>query len=209
MRTLFCLLVLATAASGCRQANLLPFYNTPDFTPEWVNPSLSYANIHTISDFNFVDQHGKQVSEKTFAGKIYIADFFFTACPGICKRLTSNLCEVQKVFSKDNDILLISHSVTPEADNVSRLSAYATDFGVQYDKWYLVTGDRKSIYRIARESYFADEDMGVKKDENDFLHTENVLLIDRHRRIRGVYKGTSALQIQDLIHDVKILEQEE
>ncbi len=149
------------------------------------------------------------VTEKTFAGKIYVADFFFTSCPGICKRLTTNLTLVQTAFKDDDKVLLLSHSVTPETDNVDRLQQYAVSYGVIKNKWHLVTGSREQIYGIARNAYYADEDMGVKKNSSDFLHTENILLIDKHRRIRGVYKGTSVKDVNDLIADIKTLELEE
>jgi protein SCO1/2 len=186
----------------------LPFYTTADFTPHWMSDSDSFKNIHSIPSFSFIDQNGKTITDKTFDDKIYIADFFFTTCPGICKKLTTNLTTVQKEFANDNNVLILSHSVTPDADSVSRLKEYAKQYGVISNKWYLVTGNKDSIYNIARQSYFADEDMGFQKNANDFLHTENMLLIDKHKRIRGIYKGTSPLEIQDMIKDIKLLQQE-
>ncbi len=156
-----------------------------------------------------MDQYGEIITEKTFEGKIYVADFFFTSCPGICKRLATHLKIVQDSFRTDNHILLLSHSVTPESDSVLRLKQYANAFGAIRGKWYLVTGKREALYSIARQSYFADEDMGMKMNSRDFLHTENMLLIDKHRRIRGVYKGTALNDINNLIADIKVLETEE
>jgi protein SCO1/2 len=199
------------ATVGKQVAGKLPFYNTADFTPQWIEPSSAgYKEIHTIPSFQFINQDGDKVSDKTVAGKIYVANFFFTSCPGICKRLTGNLTLVQTAFKNDAQVLLLSHSVTPETDSVARLRQYARNYGVISHKWHLLTGSREQIYQIARESYFADEDMGeVRRGPNDFLHTENVLLIDKHKRIRGVYKGTSVRDINDLIADIKILEQED
>ncbi len=198
------------AAKPEKEARVLPFYISADFTPLWISRSSpAYDSIHTIPSFQFTDQDGKEVTEKNFSSKIYVADFFFTSCPGICKRLTTNLALVQTAFQKDDAVLLLSHSVTPETDNVQKLKQYANGFGVIKNKWYLVTGNREQIYTIARQAYFADEDMGEKKNSNDFLHTENMLLIDKHRRIRGVYKGTSVKEVNDLIADIKILKQEE
>jgi protein SCO1/2 len=198
------------AAKQEQQARVLPFYTTAEFTPQWIEKnSAAYNTIHSIPSFQFIDQDSTAVTEKTFAGKIYVADFFFTACPGICKRLTTNLSLVQTAFKSDSDVLLLSHSVTPENDNVSRLQQYANAFGVMKNKWHLVTGKREDIYGIARNAYFADEDMGIKKNSDDFLHTENMLLIDKHRRIRGVYKGTSVKDVNDLIADIRILKLEE
>ena len=221
MRILICLpiiLVTGFSLTACNWNNKnlqqrsvkLPFYLSADFTPQWIEKTDSlYASIHTIPSFDFTDQDGNEITEKIFSGKIYVANFFFSSCPGICKRLTSNLSLVQKAFQDDARILLLSHSVTPEADSVPRLNEYARNNGVISGKWHLVTGDRNAIYQIARASYFADEDLGEQKGSNDFLHTENILLIDAQKRIRGVYKGTSVKDINDLIADIKKLEVED
>jgi protein SCO1/2 len=186
----------------------LPFYTSADFMPRWLENNEA-ASAHRIPAFCFVDQLGDTITEQTVANKIYVAGFFFTSCPGICKTLTNHLSLVQKAYKDDPKVLLLSHSVTPESDSIPRLLQYANSFDVQAAKWHLLTGNRTAIYRIAREAYFADEDMGETKTINDFLHTENLLLIDTQRRIRGVYKGTSARDVQDLIADIKILEQEQ
>ncbi len=210
------IIITVSAVLACREnkkspetQHRLPFYNTADFTPQWIDPSSAeYKNIHTIPAFSFTDQNDQTVTEKNFNNKIYVADFFFTACPGICKKLTTNLTLVQKEFVNDSNVLLLSHSVTPEADDPKKLKQYADNFGAMDHKWFLVTGERDQIYSIARTAYFADEDLGEKRSSNDFLHTENMLLIDTHKRIRGVYKGTSELQIRNLIDDIKVLELE-
>lgn len=188
----------------------LPYYNSADFTPQWLdNKDTTLQHYHSIQSFNFIDQEGAYFSSDAIKNKIVVADFFFTACPGICKTLTANLKEVQQNFANDSSIMILSHSVTPDLDNVSRLKQYASNFGIHYNQWKLLTGDKKAIYNIARQSYFADEDLGLKRTENDFLHTENVVLIDKHQHIRGVYKGTSILEIKDLIEDIKTLQEEE
>jgi protein SCO1/2 len=117
--------------------------------------------------------------------------------------------QVQQTFKDDQQVLLLSHSVTPEKDNVAVLKEYAYEHGAIKNKWHFVTGNRNDIYNIARKAYFADEDMGWKQDSTTFLHTENILLIDKHHHIRGVYKGTIQLQVNDLINDIKELETEE
>ncbi len=204
----FCLLfACCRSANDKKETEVLPFYNTADFTPQWISRSSpAYAAIHTIPAFRFVNQEGDTITEETVSGKIYVASFFFTACPGICKQLTGNLLLVQKAFKTDEKVLLISHSVTPENDNVTRLHQYAQRFGVDAAKWSLVTGNKQAIYQLARKAYFADEDMGEQKNTNEFLHTENLLLIDSQRRIRGVYKGTSVKEVNNLIADIKLLE---
>ncbi len=190
-------------------ATILPFYTSADFTPRWIEQSSpGYDSIHTIPPFQFVNQQGDTVTEKTFQGKIYVADFFFTACPGICKRLSTNLGLVQAAFKDDPNVMLLSHSVTPEGDSVPRLQQYAKAFGVLPGKWNLVTGNRDQLYRIAREAYFADQDLGMQKSSDAFLHTENFLLIDTHKRIRGIYKGTSVAEVENLIADIKVLQAE-
>jgi protein SCO1/2 len=215
MKTVFAALFVLFAVSSCRQGEkeqepvVLPYYTTADFTPQWIETSVAdNGSIHSIPSFRFINQSGDSVTEKTMTGKIYVADFFFTSCPGICKRLSTNLALVQEAFKDDNGVMLLSHSVTPENDSVPRLKQYADAFGAIPGKWNLVTGNRSEIYRIAREAYFADEDMGRQKNENDFLHTENFLLIDSHRRIRGVYKGTSVADVNNLIADIKTLQGE-
>ncbi len=197
-------------ALGCnkKQTAQLPFYTSADFTPHWLTKdSADYNSIHTIPPFSFIDQNGNIITEKTVAGKIYITDFFFTSCPGICPRLTKNLKLVQDAFVNDTNVILLSHSVTPDIDNVSVLKKYAKNYGVIDNKWHLLTGNKDSIYTIARKSYFADEDLGEQRNTSDFLHTENMLLLDKKRRIRGIYKGTSPADIANMVTDIKILEQ--
>jgi protein SCO1/2 len=216
MKTISAAWVFLFAMASCRQEQeekkqesvVLPFYTAADFTPQWIDSGAGYNAIHRIPSFSFINQAGDTVTEQTMRGKIYVADFFFTSCPGICKRLSTNLALVQEAFKNDNSLVLLSHSVTPENDSVPRLKQYADAFGAIPGKWHLVTGNRQQIYRIAREAYFADEDMGRQKNENDFLHTENFLLIDNHRRIRGVYKGTSVADVNNLIADIKTLQAE-
>ena len=188
----------------------LPYYNTADFNPQWLdNDAAKNTTIHTIPSFSFTNQNGETITEKTTDGKIYVVDFFFTRCPGICPRLTKNLAVVQDSMRNDNNVLLLSHSVTPESDSTSVLKRYAKEHNVISGKWHLLTGNRDSIYTIARQAYFADEDLGQQKDASDFLHTENMLLIDKHRRIRGIYKGTSETEMKNIIDDIRLLEKEQ
>lgn len=187
----------------------LPFYSDASFTPEWLNANdEKLKTIHTIPPFSFFNQNGDTITNKTFDGKIYVANFFFTTCPGICKKLTNNLSLVQKAFEKDDEVLLMSHSVMPETDTVAKLKVYAIENKIIDNKWHLITGNKESIYNIARQGYFADEDLGKQLTANDFLHTENVLLIDKHKRIRGIYKGISALEMDNLIADINRLKAE-
>ncbi len=196
--------------SGCsmkmKPKDTLPVYNTEDFSPVWDLTETS--NQHTIAPFSFTDQNGNSFGSKELEGKIYAVDFFFTTCPGICPRLTANFGKVQEAFKNDANVMLVSFSVTPETDIPAVLNAYAKNHNVNYSQWRLLTGEQTEIYTLARRSFFADDDLGGKKDENDFLHTENVLLIDSHKRIRGIYKGTYPLETEKLIKEIGILEKE-
>jgi len=187
----------------------LPFFNSAEFTPEWIaEDSKEYASIHTIPDFEFTNQNGEKITKETYKDKIYVADFFFTSCPGICPRLAKNMGKLQEVFKDDNDVLLLSHSVTPVKDSVSVLNTYAIENNVNANKWNLVTGDKDEIYKLARTAYFADEDFVKTQDESAFIHTENFILIDEKGRIRGVYNGTLAVEIDRIVRHIQLLKKE-
>jgi len=187
----------------------LPYYNEASFTPNWITPNTEEEKeFHKIPDFQLVNQLGDTITHKTFENKIYITDFFFTSCPGICLKMTGNMLKVQEAFKNDDEILLLSHSVTPSIDSVSVLKDYALKHGVVDTKWHLVTGDKTAIYNLGRNQYFVENDLGVPKDINDFLHTENFLLIDQNKHIRGIYNGLNRASIRQLIIDVTALKEE-
>ena len=187
----------------------LPYYSDEAFTPHWLTPnSVEEKSYHKIPDFKLVNQLGDTVSQKTFDDKIYVADFFFTTCPGICLKMTGNMVKVQEAFKDDPEVLLLSHSVTPSIDSVPVLKNYADKNGVMENKWHLVTGDKTEIYDLGRNQYFVENDLGVPKDINDFLHTENFLLIDKNKHIRGIYNGLNRASIAQLITDIKALKLE-
>jgi protein SCO1/2 len=137
-----------------------------------------------------------------------VTDFFFTSCAGICPKMTSNMKIVQEAFMNDAEVLLISHTVTPDKDSVSVLREYAQNKGVVSNKWHLVTGLQNEIYKLGRKDYFVEEDLGIDKDENDFLHTENFVLIDKNRHIRGIYNGLNKTSVNQLIKDIYTLKTE-
>ncbi|SIS84572.1 protein SCO1/2 [Zobellia uliginosa] len=187
----------------------LPYYADASFTPHWLKPgSQEEKEFHKIPDYRLVDQLGDTITPETFKDKIYITDFFFTTCPGICLKMTGNMQKVQKAFIDDPEVALLSHSVTPSIDSVSVLNTYAKKNGVINEKWHLVTGDKQEIYDLGRHHYFVENDLGIPKDINDFLHTENFLLIDKNRHIRGIYNGLNRASIAQLITDVKSLKKE-
>ena len=202
--------LLLIGLSACSQKeDRLPFYNTPDFTALWLEPGdAGYDQIHTIPAFSFTDQLGNNVSNKTTAGKIYVANFFFASCKNICPAMMDNLNKVQQAFKKNKDVLILSHSVTPLKDDVTALLKYANQRHIDSKRWHLLTGDRDATYKLARQAYFADEASGFEKKPDEFLHTENVVLIDTKGRIRGVYNASLAVEIDMLIEDIKRLEKE-
>ncbi|WP_317133621.1 SCO family protein [Flavicella sediminum] len=194
--------------TGSRVANL-PYYRDASFTPFWLVPgSEEEKNFHKIPAFNLINQLGDSINHKTFEGKIYITDFFFTSCPGICPAMTKNMAKIQEKFKEDASVLLLSHSVTPAKDSVPVLLDYANNKGVIPNKWHLVTSTRKQIYELGRKHYFVENDLGEKKSDEDFLHTENFLLIDKNKHIRGIYNGLNRTSIAQLITDIETLKLE-
>jgi protein SCO1/2 len=191
------------------RVEVLPFYDEATFTPKWfVKDNDSLKNFHKIADFSLINQDGIIITNQTFNNKIYITDFFFTTCPGICPKMTASMMDLQKEYMNDDEVMLLSHSVTPEIDSVPTLKKYALKNEIVSSKWHLVTGNRKEIYDLGRKSYFVEEDLGKEKTEDDFLHTENFVLIDKNKYIRGIYNGLNSNDINQLIADIKTLKKE-
>ena len=192
---------------------LTPEKKLPIYQPNMVKFQLVDSTIqhikrfHKIDDFSLVNQNNEIVTNEIYDGKIYIADFFFTTCPGICPIMKENMIELQDEFINDDDVLLLSHTVTPEIDSVSVLKKYSQEKGVLDTKWNMVTGDKKQIYNLARKSYLVAEDIESPR-QYDMIHTENFVLVDSKRRIRGFYDGTDSNVMEDLINDIKILKEE-
>lgn len=187
----------------------LPFFNSALFTPEWIEKGTpEYKEIHQIPDFRLFNQEGEVITQKEYEGKIYVADFFFVSCPGICPILEKNMSKLQDRFKNDDEVLLLSHTVMPTKDSIPALKKYAEKNEIISGKWNLVTGDKKQIYDLARKAYFADEDFVKTQDEDAFIHTENFVLIDKKGRIRGVYNGTLALDTERLIRHIQMLKEE-
>ena len=185
---------------------ILPIYQPSMVNTELVDSTVQFIRkYHTIPNFSLVNQLGDTISQDTFKDKIYIADFFFTTCLTICPIMTGNMGAIQEAIKDQEDVLLLSHSVTPERDSVSVLYQYGIEKGVNPKKWHLVTGPKKDIYNLARKSYL------VAKDESgsgpfDLVHTENFVLIDKQKRIRGYYDGTDPAAIETLLEDLKVLQ---
>ncbi|MEL6637003.1 MAG: SCO family protein [Bacteroidota bacterium] len=187
-------------------AGTLPYYNEASFSPHWLAADAPELDtFHRIPTFTLLNQRGDTISTATFQDKVYIVDFFFTTCPGICPRMTKNMGTLQAIFADQPQVLLLSHSVTPEMDSVPVLQAYAEKHGVVADKWHLATGERAEIYRLGRQAYFVEENLGLQKSADDFLHTENFVLIDQQRHIRGIYNGLNQSSLAQLTKDVYAL----
>lgn len=196
-------------SSNKSRVEILPFYDEATFTPHWISPNdRELDSFHRISPFSLTNQEGDLVTEKSFRDKIYVVDFFFTICPGICPKMTTNMMLLQDKFINDDEILLLSHSVNPEQDSVPVLKRYAEENGILSHKWHLVTGTQQEIYTLGRQDYFVEEDLGLTKENDDFLHTENFVLIDKNRHIRGIYNGLNKAAINQLIADIGTLKKE-
>jgi protein SCO1/2 len=189
---------------------LQPKITLPIYSPNMVSSELVEEDIrhvkkyHKISNFSLTNQNGKIITQEYYDNKIYIADFFFTTCPTICPIMTENMFQIQEK-TIGNDVLLVSYSVTPEIDSTAQLKKYALEKGVNDNKWNLLTGDKKQIYNLARKSYLVAKNDG-DGGKYDMIHTENFVLIDKEKRIRGFYDGTNNEEMDKLLKDVKILE---
>ena len=204
----FSAVVLSLFYSALKPKKTLPIFNPSDVNPELVDSTIQYkSKYHTIADFSFVNQNGKTITQKDYEGKIYVADFFFTTCGSICPKMTTNLSDIQKVFANDPKVKLLSHTVFPETDSVPVLKAYAKKYKVDASKWNLVTGDKKEIYTMARKSYLAVK-LGEPSELYDMVHTENFVLVDTKKRVRGFYDGTNKEDIKRLIEDITFLSNE-
>ena len=187
------------------QKRELPVYNPFDVNPELVDKGLqNIKEGHTIADFKLVNQSGKTITQKDYEGKIYVADFFFTRCQTICPIMTKHMSDLQQEFLNDDQVKLLSMSVTPVMDSIPILKAYADKKGAIEKKWNLTTGDKKHIYNLARKSFMSVLDEG-DGGLQDFIHTEQFVLIDKKKQIRGFYDGTNADDIKRLINDIRLL----
>ncbi len=199
------LLILVFISCNDDLKKQLPIYNPSDFNPKYVDKSVrDITQNHTVKDFNLINQNGNVITSKDYENKIYVVDFFFTRCPSICPIMTDNMKLVQDEYIDDNNVMLLSLSVTPDIDNIEVLKNYAIDKGVNDLKWNITTGSKKHIYELARKSYFAVVDQG-DGGLQDFIHTPNFVLVDTKKQIRGIYDGTEDKEISRLIKDINIL----
>ena len=210
--TIIAIVVTYFVAFNDLEKETLPILSPRDINPELVDSSLHNRGIgtegiyHQISPFNLVDQHGLEVSENVIKNKVVIVDFFFVSCGSICPIMTKNLKRVHDFYKKNHNVLILSHTVWPEMDSVSVLNNYANEHDANYETWRFLTGDKKELYRLARKDYMvvaAINDPNYQHgSEADFIHTENVVLIDKKKRIRGYYDGTDENAMKKLISDI-------
>lgn len=205
------LLLSSLIVLSCSQTEVikLPYYNTPDFTPLFIEEAEVNLKIpHTIADFSFLNQDSTMISQKNIEGKIHVANFIFTSCGSICPVMTTNLKIVNDSLSKNSDIVFLSYSVTPWLDSPSVLNTFKNRNRINNPNWHFLTGSKSKIYDLARKSYFAEEDLGFTKDSTEFLHTEHFILVDKSKRIRGIYNGTLSFEMYQMLDDIKNLEKE-
>ncbi len=207
---IFLVSIAITTFSCKKEKTTLPYFHTPDFSPIWATEGkVNIDTLHTIAPFSFTNQNGETVTNNTFKGKVYAANFFFTTCGSICPKMTNNLQVVADSFPDNEQVKLVSYSVTPHIDNVNKLKEYEQLKNINGKQWYLLTGSAGKIYKLARQSYFAEEEPGYNKDSTEFLHTEHCVLVDKKGHIRGVYNATLKLEMNRLIEDIAILLKED
>lgn len=203
---ILCVVIIAIIYNVLNVKQKLPIYQPAMVSEELVDSTIQHkAKYHTIADFSLVNQNGETITQNTYKDKIYVADFFFTTCQTICPIMTDHMVQIQEEIFNDDDVMLLSHTVTPHIDTVAQLKKYAKEKGVIDSKWNLVTGDKKQIYQLARKSYLAVKTDG-NGDKFDMIHTENFMLIDKKRQIRGFYDGTKPEDIQRLLDDIETLQ---
>lgn len=202
MKPFFIIAVALLALISCKETKvtnevLLPFFGEKKI----VNDDTVY---HTIKPFLFINQYNENVTEQSTEGKVYVADFFFASCQSICPQMSSQLTHVQRAFEKNDSVLILSHTVNPLHDTVEVLNDYAIQYGAIKNKWHLLTGNKKDIYDLAKESYLVNalQDDGTPEG---FLHSELFVLVDAKKRIRGYYDGTDSLAVVKLINDITLL----
>ncbi|GGW90330.1 SCO family protein [Salegentibacter mishustinae] len=201
-------IIIYSIYSLLKPEETLPVYQPDMVNAELVDSTVRYVRkYHTVKDFELINQNGDTITQDYYKDKIYVADFFFTTCLTICPVMTDHMLKIQEKIKDDPEVLLLSHTVFPKTDSVPVLKAYAEEKGVMDKKWNLVTGDKKHIYELARKSYLASKSNG-DGGPYDMIHTENFVLVDKEKRIRGFYDGTDAEAIENLMHDIKVLKRE-
>ena len=191
--------------------NPLPFFNPTDMEADVVDSALYSQNVgfgHKIGDFRFKNQHGKTISQLEIEGKVFVAEYFFTTCKSICPLMNDQMMRVQEAFADDGDFKILSFTVHPEVDTVAQMKRYADEHGAIDGKWHFLTGEKTKLYELARKSFFVlkpAEAQNLGDAGGDFIHTNNFVLVDREKNIRGYYDGTNPKEVDRLIHDIEHL----
>jgi protein SCO1 len=180
---------------------VLPYYGQKKYS------NNKDTTFHTVKPFCFINQYNEKTTEETVKNKIYVTDFFFTTCQSICPIMSSELERVYKSFATNKDVLILSHTVSPEEDSINVLMSYAKLHGVNDKRWLFLTGEKKHLYEMARKSYLLNAEEG-NGDEDDFIHTQNFALVDKESHLRGFYDGTDSVDVTRLIVDINLLLQE-
>lgn len=209
LRLSICLVLLTTAillaesTFDRRDEVTVPYYNEASFTPLWNMDQISSAKLHKIAAFRTTNQSGKPVTQEDLKDKITLVNFFFTSCQSVCPKMKNTMNKVQASFDGNLKVSFLSYSVAPESDDVGKLSEYARINNIPTKQWNLVTGDKSKIYDLARKSYFIEEEPGLSRSTKQFLHTENLVLIDGEGHIRGLYNGTLEAEVPRITADIK------
>ena len=198
-------IILSLFYNALTPKKTLPIFQPNDVNSELVDSSIQHVKrFHKIKSFEFLNQNGEKISEKDYDGFVYVADFFFTTCPSICPIMTGNMLKIQSYIKDKKKVKLLSFSVTPEIDSVQVLKEYSIEKGVDDKYWNLLTGDKSKIYSLARKSFLVVKE-NAESNSHDMIHTENFVLVDREKRIRGFYNGTDDEDIEVLKEDIDIL----
>ena len=187
----------------------LPIINPTDLKKELVDPELlAVGQGHTIGNFSFTNQDGITITEKEIENKVFVAEYFFSTCKSICPIMNQQMQRIQKTYKGNKSVKILSFTVDPEIDNSETLKTYAVQHGYQKGQWHFLTGTKSSLYSLARKSFFVlkpAEATNLGDAGNDFIHTNNFVLVDKKKRIRGYYDGTNPAEITELIEDIDLL----
>lgn len=202
--------IFAIVAISCiaPKEEKLPIMGRKEISEKEVNGEMVADTVyHQIGDFSFVNQDSIVVTQDTFKDQIYIADFFFTSCPTICPIMKTQMLRVYDTIQDLNDVMILSHTIDPEYDTVALLRDFAERLGVTSDKWHFVTGEKEKIYEIGQRSYMVTA-LEDQSQPGGFVHSGAFILVDKERRVRGLYDGTKPDQVDRLIRELAILRKE-
>ena len=205
-----CFIVAYTFLSKKNESiHSLPVYNPIDLDSKLVDSSIQRKGYgHKIQPFSFTNQKGQTISNKDVENSVYVVEYFFTTCSTICPKMNTQMRWLQKKFRGVKNFKILSFTVQPDIDSVYVLNEYAEKYEAENGQWHFLTGDKKKLYTLARQSYFLlkpAETQNLGDANSDFIHTNNFVLIDKDQRIRGYYDGTSANEVDKLAHDINKL----